>query len=140
MTKDLCWVGHSGHHNSLSEAVRIYLDRQIIPARDAAEGLEAISQKNYSLILFSSPTPVGSLALPDGINPRDFASTDDYLIRQIRGLRPRTPLVVVHLSGFPYNQPDEALRNYKRAGATDAIDLFQLRLPNDFTRILQKHL
>lgn len=98
------------------------MNRKIQPIENAVEGLEAIRNAEFPLILFNSPTPVGELPLPEGIYVGDWVSTDCHVIKRINEVRPKTPLIVTHLSYFPGYELNFAIKKYKDAGTTHLFD------------------
>ena len=119
---DLIWFGYTSHVRALKDVTEECLKRTVKPIRDAAEGLEVISKEDPALILFNAPTPVGGLTLPENVYLRDWVSTDCHVIERIREIKPKTPVIVTHVSVFPGYSLGNALAKYRKAGATDLVD------------------
>ena len=140
MEADLSWFGYVNQLHPLKVAIELDLDRGVRTFRDAVEGLEGISNSEYPLILFNAPTPVGELALPEGVYLRDWISTDCYTISRAREIRPNTPVIVTHSNFFERYDPSTAIKKYAEAGATDFIDWTASKTDKPFIDMLKKYL
>lgn len=141
METDLCWFGYINQLKALATEISLGLGREVTPFRMAIEGLEGINKVDYPLILFNAPTPVGNLELPERTNLADWVSTDCHILRQIRKIRPETPVIVNHVNVFPgYPDPAEAIKKYTDAGATATFNTGDLKGNKDFTDFLREYL
>jgi len=107
---------------------------------DTLEGLDEIKDSKYPLILFDAPTVVGKLELPREIDSKDWILTDCYILECIRDIRPKTPIIVTHLSFKEYTQP-QAIERYSSAGATNFVNLSEVSPTGaSLTELLKQYL
>jgi len=139
--KSACWFGFTPQLQPLKFALELDLGMRVQTVEDAVEGLDALSKNGHDIVLFNPPVPVGDLILPSGVDIGDWVSSDCYVVKKIREIKPETPIILVHVSSFGRRvDPQEAINRYKRAGITESINWFKFRTADQFTDFLKQYL
>ena len=138
MEDNLCWIGFEYNYGVLVNQIKSHLNKEIDITYTADEGIDAITEKEYPLIITSSSIPLESMDVPENID-RGCVGIDSYILGKIKEVRRETPLVMVHIGVFPGYDSREALRTYEDLGAVcfDSMeDTDPRRLPNLINQLL----
>ena len=136
----ISWFGYGPLNRPYEREIEMALSEKVATFRGAIEGLEEISKRDFSVIVFTTPTSFEGLELPDEINIDDWVDTDCYIIKKVREIRSETPIIAIHNGTFPGYDEETAIEKYKKAGTTVCYNTIKDLTCKDLVEFLKQYL